>query len=177
MNTSDRQRREQFERLLEPYLEGLFRFALRLTHARPQAEDLFQDVLVKVYERLDELAQIEDPRPWLNRVLYNRFIDDRRRYARRRIVDVSADQLPRKSVESLPDPATPPADILDNLDALQRALEQLSDEHRTIVLLHDAEGYKLKEIEAATGIAIGTIKSRLHRARARLRELLEMDEL
>ena len=58
---------------------------------------------------------------------------------------------------------------------LDKALEQLSDEHRIVVLLHDTEGYKLKEIEELTGVPVGTVKSRLHRARARLREILVND--
>ena len=55
------------------------------------------------------------------------------------------------------------------------ALGQLSDDHRIVVLLHDTEGYKLAEIEAMTGVPVGTVKSRLHRARARLREILTKD--
>lgn len=55
---------------------------------------------------------------------------------------------------------------------LDAALSKLSDEQRLVVLLHDTEGYKLEEIQELTGTPIGTIKSRLHRARARLREIL-----
>jgi RNA polymerase sigma-70 factor (ECF subfamily) len=58
---------------------------------------------------------------------------------------------------------------------LDRALARLSDDHRLVVLLHDTEGYQLNEIQELTGTPIGTLKSRLHRARARLRELLEKD--
>ena len=58
---------------------------------------------------------------------------------------------------------------------LDSALQKLSDEHRLVVLLHDTEGYKLKEIEELTGTPVGTLKSRLHRARARLREILDSD--
>ena len=61
---------------------------------------------------------------------------------------------------------------LDRLRQLDLALAKLSNEHRLIVLLHDTEGYKLEEIHKLTGIPVGTIKSRLHRARARLREIL-----
>ena len=63
----------------------------------------------------------------------------------------------------------------EKLQRLDAALAQLSDEHRQIVLLHDTEGYKLREIQELTGTPIGTVKSRLHRARARLREILEAD--
>ena len=61
---------------------------------------------------------------------------------------------------------------LEQQQALDRALAQLSDEHRIVVLLHDTEGYKLEEIHVLTGVPVGTVKSRLHRARARLREIL-----
>ena len=58
---------------------------------------------------------------------------------------------------------------------LDRALSALSDEHRLVGLLHDSEGHKFIEIQEITGIPIGTLKSRLHRARARLREILARD--
>ena len=64
---------------------------------------------------------------------------------------------------------------LDNIMQLQRALDSLSDDHRLVVLLHDSEGYKLSEIQEITGDPLGTVKSRLHRARARLREILAAD--
>ena len=61
----------------------------------------------------------------------------------------------------------------DTVTELEDALRTLSDEHRMVVLLHDCEGYKLHEIQDLMGTPIGTLKSRLHRARARLREILE----
>ena len=173
MDAYEQNQAKLFEQLLQPHMQRLFRFAYRLTHSRPEAEDLFQDVLTKLYARLDELSALRDPAPWLNRVLYNHFIDNQRRYARRRLVDVAEGQLAGESIESLPDPAAD-ADP-ERLDALEKALEQLSDEHRTVVLLHDAEGYKLEEIQSITDTPLGTIKSRLHRARARLREILDTD--
>ena len=166
-----------FDRLLRPHLERLFRLAFRLTRARPEAEDLFQDVLVKVYGRMDELTEIREPGAWLCRVMYNHFIDNRRRFARQRLVSVDTGQLPGGGVEGLPGGPDPEQDAqrVDNIMRLDRALAALSDEHRTVVLLHDVEAYKLQEIQEITGDPIGTIKSRLHRARARLRELLLKD--
>ena len=64
---------------------------------------------------------------------------------------------------------------LERMNKLDVALSKLSDEHRQIVLLHDTEGYKMTEIQELTGIPVGTIKSRLHRARLRLREILIED--
>ena len=173
MDAYEQNQAKLFEQLLQPHMQRLFRFAYRLTHSRPEAEDLFQDVLTKLYTRLEELSALRDPAPWLNRVLYNHFIDNQRRYARRRLIDVDEGQLAGQSIDSLPDPSADPEH--SNLDALHKALGQLSDEHRTVVLLHDAEGYKLEEIQAITDTPLGTIKSRLHRARARLREIIAAD--
>jgi RNA polymerase sigma-70 factor (ECF subfamily) len=109
--------------------------------------------------------------------MYNHFIDNRRRYARQRLVSVSEDRLPGKSLEELPGNLDPVADAerLDNIMRLQRAFSELSEDHRLVVLLHDSEGYKLTEIQDVTGTPVGTLKSRLHRARARLREILAAD--
>ena len=158
-----------FDRLLRPYLDRLYRFAYRLTASAEDADDLFQDVLFKVYGRLEELADIAEPGSWLCRVMYNHFVDDRRRYSRRRLVSVDMEQLPGGS-----DPGDS-AEQADNIIRLDRALSVVSDQHRLILLLHDAEGYKLKEIQGITGEPLGTLKSRLHRARARLREILADD--
>ena len=167
-----------FKDLLEPHLDRLYRLAFRLAGSKHEAEDLFQDVLVKIYPRMTELMDIEEPGSWLCRVTYNHFIDNRRRFARQRLIAVSEDQLPPgRGIEELPgglDPAMD-ADRRDNIMRLDSALQKLSDEHRLVVLLHDTEGYKLQEIEEVTGTPVGTLKSRLHRARARLREILESD--
>jgi RNA polymerase sigma-70 factor (ECF subfamily) len=177
MSPVDHDQRASFEALLRPHLDRLFRLAFRLTAARPEAEDLFQDVLVKAFTRLDELAGLRDPASWLCRVMYNHFIDNQRRYKRTRLVSVDEGQLPGQSVESLPGDLDPVRDAerLDNIMTLDRALARLSDEHRLVVLLHDVESYKLEEIHQITGDPVGTIKSRLHRARARLREILAAD--
>ncbi len=174
MGAHDDNQTRLFEQLLKPHLERLYRFACRLTHSKPEAEDLFQDVLTKVYGRLDELAEVRDPAPWLNRVLYNHFVDNQRRYARQRLVSVDASQLPGESVEALPGHLDTAAECSrrDDIRQLEAALARLSDEQRTIVLLHDIEGYKLEEIHEITGAPVGTIKSRLHRARGRLRDFL-----
>ena len=166
-----------FEKLLRPHMERLYRLSFRLTGNKAEAEDLFQDVLVKVFARLDELVQIDHPGSWLSRVVYNHFIDNRRRYARQRMVIVEESQLPEKNLESLPGGCNPQQmnERLDNIMRLEKALDRLSDEHRLVVLLHDSEGYKLEEIQELTGDPLGTVKSRLHRARARLREFLVED--
>ena len=177
MGPLDHSQRASFDALIKPHLDRLYRLSFRLAGNKAEAEDLFQDVLTKVFPRLDELIEIEEPGSWLCRVMYNYFIDNRRRYARQRLVSVSEDRLPGKSLEELPGNLDPVADAerLDNIMRLQRAFSELSEDHRLVVLLHDSEGYKLTEIQDVTGTPVGTLKSRLHRARARLREILAND--
>lgn len=177
MGPLDHSQRASFDALIKPHLDRLYRLSFRLAGNKAEADDLFQDVLTKIFPRLDELIEIEEPGSWLCRVMYNHFIDNRRRYARQRLVSVSEDRLPGKSLEELPGNLDPVADAerLDNIMRLQRAFSELSEDHRLVVLLHDSEGYKLTEIQDVTGTPVGTLKSRLHRARARLREILAAD--
>ena len=163
-----------FEKLVRPHFDRLWRLAFRLTGRKPEAEDLFQELLIKAFGKLDDLVAIEKPGPWLSRVMYNLFIDERRRFARQRVHTVDEGFLPDEGVQGLAGDADPVRDTerLDRLRQLDVALAQLSEEHRVIVILHDTEGYKLEEIHELIGVPVGTVKSRLHRARARLREIL-----
>jgi RNA polymerase sigma-70 factor (ECF subfamily) len=174
---SSQQQNLAFERLVQPHFDRLYRLAWRLTGAKAEAEDLFQELLIKAYGKLDDLVEIDEPGSWLCRVMYNLFVDERRRFARRRMHTVEEGQLSGEGLDNLPGGDNPALDNerLEQIKQLDRALAQLSDEHRIVVLLHDTEGYKLAEIEALTGIPVGTVKSRLHRARARLREILVAD--
>lgn len=166
-----------FERLLRPHFDRLYRLAWRLTGSKAEAEDLFQELLLRAYGKLDELVAIDEPGSWLCRIMYNLFIDERRRFARRRLHTVAESELGAEGLAGLPgavDPATS-SERLETIRRLDRALARLSDEHRIVVLLHDTEGYKMSEIQDLIGVPVGTVKSRLHRARARLREILEND--
>ena len=167
---------ERFAALVRPHLDRLYRLAYRLTGNRGDAEDLLQDVLCKVYERRDELTSITELGPWLGRVLYNRFVDDTRKHARKRFSTVDPDSL--AAVDAGDADRTEPesaAATQFSITAVQAALAKLSIEHRTVLMMHDGEGYKLVEIQSITGVSLGTLKSRLHRARTRLRELLRAD--
>ena len=170
-----------FERLVRPHFDRLYRLAWRLAGSKAEAEDLFQELLIKAYGKLDDLASLDQPAPWLCRVMYNLFVDEKRRFARQRMHTVDEGQLAEDGIEGLAGAADSGSDPvaenqrIEQNHRLDTALAQLSDEHRIVVLLHDAEGYKLAEIQELTGTPVGTIKSRLHRARARLREILSND--
>jgi len=168
---------QTFERLVRPQFDRLYRLAWRLTGSKAEAEDLFQELLIKAFGKLDDLVRIEEPGSWLCRVMYNLFIDEQRRFKRRRMHTVEESQLPGDGLAGLPGPGNPDYDNerLEKIRRLDRALAQLSDEHRIVVLLHDTEGYKMSEIQDLIGVPVGTVKSRLSRARARLREILTAD--
>jgi len=173
----DPQQTQVFERVVRPHFDRLYRLAWRLTGARPEAEDLFQELLIKAFGMLDELVHIDEPGSWLCRVMYNLFVDKHRRFVRRRVHLVDEGHLPGDGIADLPGDFDPQVDTerAEKFQRLDAALQQLSEEHRVVVLLHDTEGYKLEEIEALTGTPVGTVKSRLHRARARLRQILTDD--
>lgn len=162
---------KRFERLLSRHWDSLRRMAIRLTGDPDVAEDLLQDLVERATPRRDEILALDNPRAWLGRVLYRLFVDQWRH--ERAGPDVDADS----EVE-----AQAPADARDVPDAefdraltrerLQAALEQLSPGMRDVVLLHDVEGYTLVEVAEIVETPVGTLKSRLHRGRARLRGLL-----
>lgn len=166
-----------FDKLVRPHFDRLHRLAWRLAGQKAEAEDLFQELLIKAYGKLDDLVQIDEPGSWLSRMMYNLFIDERRRFARRRMHTVEEGEMAGDGLAGLPGPDDPEFNQqrYERLIRLDAALSQLSEEHRILVLLHDTEGYKLEEIHKLIGVPIGTVKSRLHRARARLREILTAD--
>ncbi len=163
---------ERLARVLEPHLERLYRLAFRLTGSRADAEDLFQETLTRLFENARSLDEVADPGPYLARVLYHRFVDDHRAVSRRRLTLVGDGG----ELDDFPDAEerTPAAldDAARRAARLETALARLGEESRRLLLLHDAEGYTLKELAAITGMPEGTLKSRLSRARSRLRDLL-----
>lgn len=161
-----------FEQRLAPHIESLFRLACRLTNNAQDAEDLLQEVLVKLYPRREELAEIEQVRPWASRVLYRMFVD---KWRRKRLEPLNESELADEQGLDTEDSKLSPEDYLQmrtELNDVQEALDKLNDDHRTLIIMHDVEGYTLVELEVILEVPLGTLKSRVHRARARLKKLL-----
>lgn len=168
----------EFEKILHPYILKLYRVAYRLCGSASDAEDLVQDVLVKVYPKRQTLFRLENPGPWLVKVLYHTFIDHRRRMARSPIhlLQNNNDEQNNSVLESIPTENSGPEEISENnqvRERLMRAINSLNLDQRHLCILHDVEGYTLNELEEILSTPIGTLKSRLHRARASLRKLLK----
>lgn len=172
----DRDEPADFEALVRPHVDHLYRVAYRFTGRREDAEDLVQDLLAKLYPRCGEMAQVELLRPWLTRVLYRQFVDQYRKRARMRLLGSGGEDDPGDPFDRMasdnPGPEEETASSLAQ-NRLQVALDQLNRDQRAVVALHDMEGYTLEEVSGMLEVPTGTLKSRLHRARARLREILE----
>ncbi len=143
------------------------------------AEDLVQDVLVKLYPRAQELFNIGQLRPWLAKVLYHQYIDSVRQRARTPTADPTngsdGDDDPFDGLPAIQESPEEHAERGQWHERILRALDQLNPDQRAVVAMHDIEGYSLEELETILETPIGTLKSRLHRARDRLRQLLGME--
>ena len=162
----------RFEKLVSPHLSQLYRLAYQLTGQQDDAEDLVQDLLIKLYPRLDEMSLIDKLGPWMSQILYRLFVDQYRRQKRSPVDYMGDEEIVYETYAS--EQAGPSETVNSELTRkfLNTALEKLSEEHRTVVLLHDVEGYDLQEISEIIDVPVGTIKSRLNRARTHLREII-----
>ncbi|MBB5211381.1 RNA polymerase sigma factor [Microbulbifer hydrolyticus] len=164
---------DRFTALVRPHLRLMHRMAYRWTQDRADAEDLVQDVLTHLFSRTDELDAVEKLGPWLVKVLYRRYVDLFRRRANSPIdetaVCISDDAFFQERLED----GRNRYQQLELQRLLNNALFTLDASWRDVVLLHDVEGYTALEVAEILDINVGTVKSRLHRARKKLRSVLE----
>ena len=157
--------RESFEELALPLLDSLYRYARWLTKNATEAEDLVQEAYLKGFRGFESFIAGSNIRAWMFRILRNTFLTSRT--GLRAIPPVPLD-------EEMPDPVTPETNYVQraNADALRRAIDDLPVEFREVLLMCDVEGMRYKEIAEALSIPIGTVTSRLLRARAKVRKAL-----
>ncbi|MFQ6551817.1 RNA polymerase sigma factor [Aestuariibius insulae] len=159
--------RDPKEELIE-HLPALRAFALSLARNGAAADDLVQDTVVKAWSNFERFKPGTNLRAWLFTILRNTFYTGRRK-AKREVADVDgifAAGLAEK----------PAHDGRLQMKDFRRAFEQLADEQREALILVGASGFSYEEAAGMCGVAIGTIKSRANRGRARLTELLELEE-
>jgi len=167
----------EFEALLRHHVPALYRLAYRWTGSVDRAEDLVQDLLVRLFPKLTELRRLDDLRSWVVRVMYRIFLDDLRRRRASPVQPAGLDN-DREDAEDadacIDQEAEPPAMVERQLtqQRLLAAWQNLAVEHRLVLSMHDIEGYTMEELAGVMEIPLGTVKSRLHRARTRLRQLL-----
>jgi len=162
---------KHFSALIRPHLQRLYHQAYRLTNNQDDAEDLVQDLLLRIYEKNAELENIEKLASWLLRSLYHQFVDNYRKKSRLPI-DNREDKS-EEIIESTEGFQETPQMLYEQRDTnknIQHAIQQLNPDQQAIISLHDIEGYSLPELSEILDLPLGTLKSRLHRARQTLRE-------
>lgn len=157
-----------WEELVRDHSERVYRLALRLTGNRDDAEDLTQDVFIRVFKSIHRF-QPDTLEGWLHRITTNLFLDQARRHQRLRFDALS--QAPDHVWGEVDDPAMLCDDELMDAD-VAAALDALSPEHRVAVVLCDIEGLSYEEISEVLDVKLGTVRSRIHRGRAQLRTAL-----
>jgi len=158
---------DAFGELYRLHVDRIFALCLRLTADRDTATLLTQDAFVRAWRRLATFRGESSLLTWLHRLTVNVVLDHRRDEKRRwtRQVDLGdGDDTGHLAV-------VPPPPVGARRD-LERAIAGLPAGARTVFTLHEVEGYRMREIAEMTGVAVGTVKAQLHRARRLLREVL-----
>jgi RNA polymerase sigma-70 factor, ECF subfamily len=169
---SETSRSDTFEQLALPLFPSLYNHAFWLTRDQAEAEDLVQETFSKALRAFDSFQPSTNFKAWIFRILRNTFLTSRTGIAASRTVFLEdhPDALDTASADS-----TPEDNLirLDNEAALQAALDQLQPPLREALLLCDVEEIKYKDIAVILDVPIGTVMSRISRARRTLRQLLQ----
>jgi RNA polymerase sigma-70 factor, ECF subfamily len=167
----------RFERDVVPVMGQLYPAALRMTRNPSDAEDLVQETVTKAYAAFHQFKPGTNLRAWLQRIQANTFINGYRKRRREPIQDLGVDF--QEDWQTGNDPLVPPtrsaeAEAIERLagSEILQALRELPTEFRVAIYLADIEGYPYREIAEMMDIPIGTVMSRLHRGRTKLRQRL-----
>ena len=166
-------RTEAFGVLVQRYQDRLYPTILRLTGSAEDALDLLQDAFLRAFEKLGSFHGESSFYTWVYRIAVNLALSGRRRRRSLRTVGL---QLGERSVDPASDPSiTDPTLPLERRERdllIQAALNALADDHRAVVVMKEFDGLRYEEIAQTLGVPVGTVRSRLHRARLELRERL-----
>jgi RNA polymerase sigma-70 factor, ECF subfamily len=164
--------REAFAKLVLKYQSRVLTLATRILDNRSEAEDIAQDIFVKVFQSLHDFRGTSRFSTWLYRITVNHCLNHLRRRTRQlqTLVVTDAEEWIQESAASNPHKTL---EQKERWALVQAKLQLLSPEHRTIILLRDFEGLSYEEIAEVLQLEDGTVKSRLHRARMELKALLE----
>lgn len=177
--------KEAFEKQVLALVGSMHGVARRLTRNDTDAEDLVAETVARAWKALDSLESDAAFRAWIFRILHNTFIDERRRADARPQCESMDSEDPDEAdaafsiFEQMHQPfllwfSNPEQEFLDRLlrEDLERALATLPEHQRVVVILADLEQFNYSEIADTLGIPVGTVRSRLARARSALQKLL-----
>lgn len=168
-----------FEQQALPLLDQLYGGALRLTRNPADAEDLVQETYIKAFQAFDSFTQGTNLKAWMYRIMTNLYITNYRK-AQRRPTQTSAEEITDYQLLSSASHESQGLESAE-VEALKKlptseiseALNALSEDYRMVVYYADVEGLAYKEIAEIMGVPLGTVMSRLHRGRKKLRDALK----
>jgi RNA polymerase sigma factor (sigma-70 family) len=173
---SAKEKNEIFDTEFMPHINSMYNFAYRLTLDEDDSKDLVQDTYLKAFRFIESFQRGTNAKAWLFRILKNSFINDFRKKSKEPSkVDYNEVETYYNS-DDVDEPITTDlrAETLQDMigDEISNALNSLDVDFRTVIILCDLEGFKYDEMAKILDIPIGTVRSRLHRARNLLKEKL-----
>jgi len=166
-----------FEKEFLPHIDSMYNFAYRITFDEDDAKDLVQETYLKAYRFIESFQQGTNAKAWLFRILKNSFINDFRKKSKEPAKVDYQDVETFYNSEDVDDQRTSDlrVDALKDMigDEVSNALNSLAIDFRTVIILCDLEGFTYEEMAKILDIPIGTVRSRLHRARNLLKEKLK----
>ena len=170
---------EIFDQEFMPHIHSMYNFAFRLTMDEDDANDLVQDTYLKAFRFINSFQRGTNAKAWLFRILKNSFINDYRKKSKEPAkVDYHEIETFYNSEEADADNITTDLRVesLQEMigDEVANALNALAVDFRTVIILADIEGFTYEEMAKILNIPIGTVRSRLHRARNLLKESLQV---
>jgi len=163
------------ERAIEQYGKATYSYALRLTHNEADARDLSQEAFLRVYRAWKSFVPGTSFLSWIYRIITNLHRDELRRRKGRYLEEIPDDNEPQAFGGERPLAVEPIEELVESQlgETVSKALAALSPDQWQVVVLADIEEYSYQEIAEIVGCSIGTVRSRLHRARYQLRKLIE----
>jgi len=161
---------DEFHRAALEHLDALYNFAMYLTRNPPEADDLVQETYLRAFRFADRFTPGTHLRAWLFQILRNTFLTFYR--VRERESAIADDGVPDWDVPMFHDAPEDSSSVMEAHTDLERALRRLPEEFRTVLLLAEVEGMPLEEVARVMECPVGTVKSRIFRAKERLRALL-----
>lgn len=172
-----KKRDELFEREFLPLIDALYNFAYHLTYNEEDSNDLVQETYLKAYRFIDSYEQGTNAKAWLFKILKNAFINEYRKKSKQPVKVDYEDIVTYQDSEDLGG-TVGKVDLRQEIfqgmigDEVTRAINSLPVDFRTVILLCDIEGFTYEEIAKIIDIPIGTVRSRLHRAREMMKAML-----
>ena len=167
-----------FETLIESYQKKVYNIALKMMGNPEDANDLAQESFIRVFKSIDKFKEQSSFSTWIYRITTNICLDELRKRKNKKTFSIDEDikyndiEIPRQ----IQDEGPLPEDILESKETSQivrKAINCLSDQHKTVLVLRDIEGFSYEEICKITNCPEGTVKSRINRARSALKDILK----